>query len=195
MVTSSSLARTPSPTDNAPGGSKSTSSTRRPTSARAAPRLMVVVVFPTPPFWLHMAMMRAGPWAARGCGSGKTGIGRPVGPICPAPADSVPGRWTWSRSAPLGADSEVAPEKVGGDCSCVVTSDSTGVSLPVSWRSSVSLALIGTTLSAGTGVTLGIHLTQTLHCHQRVDLGRGHRGVPQQLLDHPDVGAAVEQMG
>src|SRR5829696_4995988 len=34
----------------------STSSTWRPCSARAAPRLMVVVVLPTPPFWLARAM-------------------------------------------------------------------------------------------------------------------------------------------
>ena len=44
----------PSPADSAPCGSRSTSSTRRPYSASAAPRLMVDVVLPTPPFWLHM---------------------------------------------------------------------------------------------------------------------------------------------
>ena len=48
---------TPRPTDSAPCGSKSTSSTRRPYSASAAPRLMVDVVLPTPPFWLHIAMI------------------------------------------------------------------------------------------------------------------------------------------
>src|SRR5687768_17639895 len=41
---------------------------------------MVVVVLPTPPFWLHIATMRAGPWRSSRVGSGKTGIGRPVGP-------------------------------------------------------------------------------------------------------------------
>src|SRR3954452_12500380 len=71
---------TPSPTDRAPCGSKSTSSTLRPTSASAAPRLIVVVVLPTPPFWLHMAMMRAGPCDVSGAGSGNVGSGRPVGP-------------------------------------------------------------------------------------------------------------------
>jgi hypothetical protein len=30
--------------------------------------LMLVVVFPTPPFWLHMAMMRAGPCELSGFG-------------------------------------------------------------------------------------------------------------------------------
>jgi hypothetical protein len=43
--------------------------------------LIVVVVLPTPPFWLHIAMIRAFPCDSRGAGSGITGIGRPVGPI------------------------------------------------------------------------------------------------------------------
>src|SRR5262249_49411106 len=59
----------------------STSRTRRPISASVAPRLIVVVVFPTPPFWLHTAATRAGPCVVNGSGSGKTGRGRPVGPI------------------------------------------------------------------------------------------------------------------
>src|SRR5688572_28687818 len=36
-------------------GSRSTSSVRLPRSERAAARLMAVVVFPTPPFWLAIA--------------------------------------------------------------------------------------------------------------------------------------------
>src|SRR5689334_303282 len=39
----------------------STSTTRRPCSASAAPRLAQVVVLPTPPFWLITAMRRM--WA------------------------------------------------------------------------------------------------------------------------------------
>ena len=58
---------TPRPTLSAPCGSKSTSSTRRPNSASAAPRLMVEVVLPTPPFWLHSAITRAGPCWLSGC--------------------------------------------------------------------------------------------------------------------------------
>ena len=78
---------------------------------------------------------------------------------------------------------------------CVVTSGSTGVSLPVRWRTSVSLALIGHDPISGRGVALCVHLAQPLHRHERVDLRRGDRGVPQQLLHHPDVGTAVEQVG
>src|SRR3954449_11607625 len=77
---SNSIGLTPSPTDSAPCGSKSTSSTRRPYSASAAPRLMVDVVLPTPPFWLHIAMIFAGPCSVSGEGIGKYGSGRPVGP-------------------------------------------------------------------------------------------------------------------
>ena len=54
MVRSISCGLRPRPTDSEPCGSKSTSSTLRPYSASAAPRLIVVVVLPTPPFWLHI---------------------------------------------------------------------------------------------------------------------------------------------
>src|SRR5271170_1587459 len=74
----------PSPTESAPCGSKSTRRTRRPCSARAAPRLIVVVVLPTPPFWLQTATVRAGPCSISGSGSGKRENGLPVGPSAPA---------------------------------------------------------------------------------------------------------------
>ena len=40
---------------------------------------MVDVVLPTPPFWLTMAMTRAGPWEDSGAGSGKSRWGAPGG--------------------------------------------------------------------------------------------------------------------
>src|SRR3954467_11921380 len=70
MVRSRFWAGTPRPTDSAPCGSRSTSSTLRPCSTSAAPRLMVDVVLPTPPFWLHIAMTWAGPCSVSGGGSG-----------------------------------------------------------------------------------------------------------------------------
>src|SRR3954453_14078554 len=70
----------PRPTDSEPCGSKSTSSTLRPNSASEAPRLIVVVVLPTPPFWLHIEITRAWVGPLTGAGSGKSGTGRPVGP-------------------------------------------------------------------------------------------------------------------
>ena len=39
------------------------------------------------------------------------------------------------------------------------------------------------------------HFAQGVHGDQGVDLRRGHRGVSEQLLHHPDVGAAFEQVG
>src|ERR1700751_3122397 len=66
----------PSPTESAPCGSKSTSRTRWPRSARAAPRLIVVVVLPTPPFWLATAMILVGTtidYARRTAGGGAGG--------------------------------------------------------------------------------------------------------------------------
>ncbi len=48
-----------------PCGSRSTISVRSPISARQAPVLIVVVVLPTPPFWLATAITR-GSWRAAG---------------------------------------------------------------------------------------------------------------------------------
>src|SRR5690606_41700453 len=89
------------PTDAAPCGSKSTSSTLRPYSARHAPRLMVVVVLPTPPFWLHIAMMRAGPWLVRGAGSGGAGGARRPQPhrVDVGPSDPAGRSWGTTASA------------------------------------------------------------------------------------------------
>src|SRR6056297_1448999 len=49
-------------------GSRSRTITFTPRSARQAPRFTEVVVFPTPPFWLAMAMvfMGIGGWKERG---------------------------------------------------------------------------------------------------------------------------------
>src|SRR3954465_11685323 len=85
MVRSMFWAGMPRPTDNAPWGSRSISRTRRPYSVSAAPRLMVDVVLPTPPFWLHIAMTRAGPCSVRGFGSGSGGC-RGRARACPGAA-------------------------------------------------------------------------------------------------------------
>src|ERR1700735_4196806 len=50
----------PRPVEAFPCGSRSTISTRSPMAASAVPRLMAVVVLPTPPFWLAIAKTRAG---------------------------------------------------------------------------------------------------------------------------------------
>ena len=52
-----------------------------------------------------------------------------------------------------------------------------------------------TVTEAGPGVGAQIDLAQVVDGDQGVDLRRGHRGVAQQLLHHPDVGAAVQQVG
>src|SRR5690348_10341454 len=50
----------PSPVDALPCGSRSTISTSSPIAASAVPRLIAVVVLPTPPFWLATARTRGG---------------------------------------------------------------------------------------------------------------------------------------
>jgi hypothetical protein len=58
----------PRPLVEFPCGSMSTNRTRLPRSARQAPRLIAVVVFPTPPFWLTTAITRPNRLAPRrGC--------------------------------------------------------------------------------------------------------------------------------
>src|SRR5512147_1880913 len=49
----------PRPVEALPCGSASTSSTFSPTAASAVPRLMAVVVLPTPPFWLATTSTRS----------------------------------------------------------------------------------------------------------------------------------------
>src|SRR5258708_19442157 len=49
----------PRPVEALPCGSESISSTRSPTAASAVPRLMAVVVLPTPPFWLATTRTRS----------------------------------------------------------------------------------------------------------------------------------------
>src|SRR5262245_15503957 len=55
-----SFSATPTPVEALPCGSMSRISTFSPTAASAVPRLMAVVVLPTPPFWLAMARTRSG---------------------------------------------------------------------------------------------------------------------------------------
>src|ERR1700722_12675611 len=50
----------PRPVEALPCGSRSTISTSSPMAASAVPRLIAVVVLPTPPFWLAMARIRGG---------------------------------------------------------------------------------------------------------------------------------------
>src|SRR5258708_452359 len=48
----------PNPVEALPCGSMSITRVGSPTAARAVPRLMAVVVLPTPPFWLATTRMR-----------------------------------------------------------------------------------------------------------------------------------------
>src|SRR4051794_26419113 len=141
---------------------------------------MVVVVLPTPPFWLHMAMTRAGPCSWSGSGSARRGNGRPVGPSSAAPrtrefVDIDVNRsvsktiWRWrdfSRSARADESATLWVAAVEGQ-----------ESVASSW------------------MRRRVDLAEPIDRHERVDLCRGHRGVAQQLLHHADVGAAVEQVG
>src|SRR5438093_5222242 len=64
MVTSRSEWPIPTPVEALPWGSRSMTNTCWPASARQAPRFTAVVLLPTPPFWLAMAMTRAALTAA-----------------------------------------------------------------------------------------------------------------------------------
>src|SRR3954466_8532515 len=223
-------AGTPRPTDSAPCGSRSMSSTRRPYSTRAAPRLMVDVVLPTPPFWLHIAMMRAGPWPpVRGGGSGRGRCRAFAGSDFSAAAP-ISGSVSCGRAtAELAASARIAMVVVASTSSPVRLAPG-AVSRP--YRSGATNARErerryqgGTPGPScpgdvcqrirqlepkrlwvpyrtarpvwscqGPRVRAGIDLAQPIDGHQRVDLRRRHRGVAEQFLHHPDVGAAVEQV-
>ena len=114
MLRSSVCGLMPRPTDNEPCGSKSTSSTLRPSSASDAPRLMVVVVLPTPPFWLHMAITTAGPCPDSGSGSGSSGHGRPVGPS--SGPGSTTGAANRASSVSAGTDPAAGASPWAGSC-------------------------------------------------------------------------------
>src|SRR3954467_15294546 len=71
----------PRPVEALPCGSKSMMRTRLPTAARAVARLTVVVVLPTPPFWLATEMTRARDILASGATVGNwgtSGTGNPA---------------------------------------------------------------------------------------------------------------------
>src|SRR6185436_2927614 len=115
----------PRPADSAPCGSRSTSSTRRPYSASAAPRLMVEVVLPTPPFWLHRASTVAGPWLVNGCGFGsRPRIAPSAGDDEPATVSSTGFRglstdFRGSTTDRAGSGSPSVPGSIGGRSSLV----------------------------------------------------------------------------
>src|SRR5947209_14705955 len=180
MVRSSSIGLTPRPTDNAPCGSKSTSRTRRPYSDRAAPRLMVVVVLPTPPFWLHSASTRAGPCRSSGRGSTSRGNGRPVGPTFWARliVDIAFGRFL-VLAPPRHLDLQTGREV--GDSSGGAARAATG------WPNWCASPPRSRMCRRGDPA-------QPPHGDQPVELRRGHRRVAEQLLHDPYVRPAVEQV-
>src|SRR5260370_10937434 len=174
----------PSPTDSAPCGSKSTSSTRRPCCARAAPRLIVVVVLPTPPFWLQTAATLAGPCVSRGSGSGKTGTGRPVGPSAPGLTSNVRDAATancTSQAGPADARMRLHAPAENPDSSARLGPGPSGGKPTHRLRRN------------GPRVRADVDLAEPVHRDQRVDLRGGDRRMPEQLLDDPDVGAAVQE--
>src|SRR5579884_2316981 len=174
MVRSSSAGLTPRPTPSAPWGSKSTSSTRQPNSASAAPRLIAVVVFPTPPFWLHSAITRAGRGSTGGRGwASSLGNGRPVGP-------RTTGRFV---DIAVKRSTDLATGRLA-ESSLMRRIDNLSAG-----------AGVRQARPAGPRVSGGVHLAEMVDRDQRVDLRGGHRRVPQQLLHRANVSATVEQMG
>src|ERR1700704_2957046 len=172
MVRSRWCDATPSPTDKAPCGSKSTSRTRRPYSVSAAPRLIVEVVLPTPPFWLQIANTRAGPCRSSGGGCGTVRRRRPVGSI---PSPGAP------SSEEIGA--------VGATSGCCADAQ-------VDMKPNPPSHAVRCPGSLAPGPRMGsrIDLTQVVYRHQCVDLRRGDGGMPQQFLHHPHVRTTLQQV-
>src|ERR1700691_3544319 len=175
----------PRPTESAPCGSKSTSSTRRPCSAKAAPRLIVVVVFPTPPFWLQTATTRAGPWVSSGSGSGNLGTGRPVGPSTPGLTSNV-----WDAAKAYCTSPVVARRSAMHPPATRTQREARAWAL----RRQADSPFAEKWSPESPGVRARVDLPELVDGHQSVDLRGGHRGVSEQLLHNPDIGAPVEQV-
>ena len=79
-----------------PCGSRSIRRTRYPISLKATPRLRVVVVLATPPFWFASAITRV-PVAARGAGRG-TKVGAVTGGVKTAASNSSSAGWSTGGS-------------------------------------------------------------------------------------------------
>src|SRR5688572_9791782 len=93
----------PRPLDAFACGSMSTTSVRCSETASEAPRLMAVVVFPTPPFWLAMAMTRDMSALRWGAGSGGSeGGGEYTKPCRDRKSEGV-------DAPPVGPDSRLPP--------------------------------------------------------------------------------------
>src|SRR3954471_5664276 len=230
MVRSIVWAGMPRPTDSAPCGSRSISRTRRPYSVSAAPRLMVEVVLPTPPFWLHIAMIWAGPCSVMGRGSG-SGRCRALAGSCWRDTAPISGPLSCGRATAEAASARVAMGLVAST-SCPIPVVPDAVSRPArsgceedarewgrssqggtpgvmsTWRPLTTTVTaqaepgtdpandLAARLSAARArVTCRIDLAEPVDGDQRVDLRRRHRRVPEQFLDHADVGPAVEQVG
>src|ERR1700716_3165105 len=116
----------PSPVEALPCGSRSMMSTRSPMAASAVPRLIAVVVLPTPPFWLAIARTRAGA-AASGFGSPGNGttppeftsaafsfsamVCRPFRPDSPAPIHSASHRMALESAHDHDAAGRIGPAR------------------------------------------------------------------------------------
>src|SRR3954470_16272187 len=206
------------------------SSTLRPYSTSAAPRLMVDVVLPTPPFWLHIAMTCAGPCWVSGRGSGSGPCRAFAGSCCREAAAPISGSVSCGRATAEAASARIA---MGSLASTYVPDPGApgAVSRParsgthevtegvdpsqggtptrrVTWQTLLTVgrsrAQIGGDLCRETVADVsasrarmagGVDLAQPVDGDQRVDLRGRHGGVPQQLLHHPHVGPAVEQVG
>src|SRR5215218_1765385 len=206
------------------------SSTLRPYSTSAAPRLMVDVVLPTPPFWLHIAMIRAGPCCVRGLGSGsrrmRARAGSSRGAAAPiSGSGSVGSAKAWPAASPRIAIAVVSSTSCPFRLLPGAVSRSAARDAPTVRRSTRTTEearrmscrlgdpcqhirhirpkplaedaenLPGRLSGERPRVAAGVHLAQPVDGDECVDLGGGHRGVAEQLLDDADVGAAVEQVG
>src|SRR5690606_29510698 len=74
---------------------------------------------PTPPFWLHSAMMRAGPCPPSFLGTAKLVTGLPVGPVLPRLADVAAA--ATSTSAPRSSPSSPGRASAVSSCLAVIS--------------------------------------------------------------------------
>src|SRR5581483_212734 len=121
----------PSPVEALPCGSRSTTRTRSPIAASAVPRLIAVVVLPTPPFWLAMASTRGGlAGSVLEASDTTSAAGGEVGGAS-VMSDMARNPGSWVRSPPRAAAPFHIAERDDAALRVGLTRDQLGLELPI----------------------------------------------------------------
>ncbi len=193
MLLSRVCGLTPNPTDNEPCGSKSTSSTLPPRLDQRRPQVDRGGRLADPALLVgHGDDQRILGTRLRGLGIGQvgkrtTGGTELVGSLRPAAGQPA------ARCGHL-EQGGVTTDARGCQLECpqILLASERPLAIDADMSTLPPLAVVYA--SRARGCAAPVHLAQMVDRHQGVDLGGGHRGVPQQFLDDAHVGPSLEQV-